>query len=93
MLGHIESSLHLNNIILIQPIDLDYRSGRVLGGIMAPESNLHFVAHWPVPIHVCHVDDKPNARVQVSPVHLDKRGHVVKGLTNTWHTGRRKRAI
>lgn len=90
---NMESSLDLNNIVVIQSINLNNRPWRVFILIVTPQLNLHLVAHGPVSVHVGCVDDEADARIEVRAHHVDEGSHVLVRLTDTGETNGREGVI
>ena len=84
-LGQVKGALDLDNVVVVEAVNLDDGARRVPARVVAPERDLHLVAHGTVAVHVGGVDDDAEARIEVRPHHLDERLHVLKRQTDAGH--------
>ena len=82
----IEGAFDLDDVVLVEPVDLDDGAGRI--GPVAPELLLHFVDQGAMAVHVRHIDDEPHRVGQLRAAALGHQLHVHESLTHprfgTW---------
>ena len=76
--GSVKRAFNLDNVVLIQSVDFDNRSGRIWSG--APKLLLYFIDYWPEAKHVSDVDDQTNGIAKRSALGRGNQLHVFECL-------------
>ena len=84
----IESAFDLDDVVLVEPVDLDDGARRI--GPVTPQLLLDLVDQRAMAVHVRHIDDEPHRIGQLGAAALGDQLHVHEGLTHARFCARRE---